>query len=320
MKLDVPTSRSQVFTAHDTIKQSWIARNDRIAKFFSGMNDLSSATAEDFSILTTWSDGRLENKPFAWVDSNIELVFVAWIAIPIEIIAKDVASKVSFALDNAETKTIGIDKFLLYQNNPDLVFPTRVWDSICLYGCNEIELLMKETLSREIISHPASAGSFLKRLEQHKKMLKTGEWVFKWHKYKLYDLNTWVINYDPLNHNSSVKGWPLRVVQYTLALALMRYIRDTAKHPGFVAELPQNIVDRLEYLKANWLTKLNTHDIDEIKYIYAFFLNLYHELQYKYFKYQETNFVIEDEATLQDMRNMLEALKGLLKLENIFPI
>jgi hypothetical protein len=61
----------------------------------------------------------------------------------------------------------------------------------------------------------------------------------------------------------------------------MRHIRDSKIHPPFMSELPTNIVDRLEYIWDNNLTTMNYEEIMNMRYIYAFFLNLYHEMQYR---------------------------------------
>jgi hypothetical protein len=41
--------------------------------------------------------------------------------------------RVDFALENLEIKNLEADSIALYKGNPDLIFPTRAWDSVMLF-------------------------------------------------------------------------------------------------------------------------------------------------------------------------------------------
>ncbi len=113
-----------------------------------------------------------------------------------------------------------------------------------------------------------------------------------------------------------MKPGPLRVIQYALALALARLIRDNG-HPPFIAEIPKNIVDRLDYIRANKLTTMAPDEIENLKYIYAFFLNIHHEMQYRNLILGHTAFALSDDV-LQDMREMLELLQETMTPDKFF--
>jgi hypothetical protein len=68
------------------------------------------------------------------------------------------------------------------------------------------------------------------------------------------------------------------VIQYTLALALMRTIRDTQSSPVPIEIIPANICDRLDFLKDAQITALSPEEINRIKYVYSFFLMMYHKI------------------------------------------
>jgi hypothetical protein len=110
-----------------------------------------------------------------------------------------------------------------------------------------------------------------------------------------------------MNHIEGVKMGPLRVIQYSIALGLMRRIRDHGKHPGFIDELPRNIPERLDFLLDNNLTTLSRDQIIRLQYTYEFFLKMYHQMQYENFTTGATNFTV-DRDTLSDIKAMLSLL------------
>lgn len=91
------------------------------------------------------------------------------------------------------------------------------------------------------------------------------------------------------------------MIQYSLALALIRHIRNAGEHPGFVDALPTNIAERIDFLLSNKLTKLSRRECEELRFIYTFFLKTYNQLQYAYLYHGQTQFSIHPD-TLKDMR------------------
>lgn len=60
----------------------------------------------------------------------------------------------------------------------------------------------------------------------------------------------------------------------------MRRIRDHG-HPPFADSLPTNIIERLDFIQSNRMTSMNSDEIVNLQYMYAFFLNMHHEMQYR---------------------------------------
>jgi hypothetical protein len=99
----------------------------------------------------------------------------------------------------------------------------------------------------------------------------------------------------------------------------MRYIRDKKSHPEFLSSMPTNVIERLDFIAQESLTKKNTEEIEELKDIYAFFLYLYHEVQYRHFSESETDFILEDRDKLRDIREMLASLRNAFNVADFFP-
>lgn len=74
-----------------------------------------------------------------------------------------------------------------------------------------------------------------------------------------------------------------------------------------IDSLPANIIDRLRFLHDENLTSMNREEIETLEYIYAFFLKMYHQMQYENFTTGATEFTV-DSATLTDIKHMLDHL------------
>lgn len=273
-------------------------------------------------ISTTGSDGRYENKAHPWVRSNLELQIVTTVDHSSERVARvteRLRDLVGFTIENIEHKKFWIDTLSIYDGNPDLVFPTRFFDSVTLYDPENLRSKVLRGISDEIIREGRFWVRMYDRYRTHRKMMETGEERFRGKTQQAYDLDTGIFRYDPEGHIFGVKNGPLRYVQYMLAVALMRYIRDLWSHPGFLDELPTNIIDRLEFISDNALTSKNAQELHELGGIYAFFLHLYHDMQYRHFSEGETEFRVVDTDELRDIRDMLECLREAYKVEQFFP-
>jgi hypothetical protein len=125
--------------------------------------------------------------------------------------------------------------------------------------------------------------------------------------------------YSPVPNalSEGFKAGPLRVVQYSLAYALVRRIRDTQTHPLFVKDIPTNIIDRLAFLKTEGLTRHSEKDIRELQYMYGYFLKLHHDIQYLHLMSGGTEFFLNPDDA-KDIKAMLEAVLQLTKPEDFY--
>lgn len=308
------------------IKEAWMRKAQEkgiILSRFLNEDILHSLDPKEIMLSTTGSDGRFENKAHPWVRSNLELQLVtATETSPekIEWFVKQIRDLVGFNLETIEIKRMWTDKLSIYNNNPDLVFPTRFFDSVAFFDPAGIRSRLLMGISDEVMTDGKLSSKMYDRFRVHRKIMETGSDKFHWIEYKSYDLDQWIFHYDPENYIFWVKNGPLRYVQYMLATWLMRYIRDSKRHPIFIDELPTSIIERLAFIQGNALSSKNSTELDRLIEIYEFFLHLYHEMQYRHFSEWETNFIIEDLDALRDIRDMLACLRDAYKIEQFYPV
>ncbi|EKE27989.1 MAG: hypothetical protein ACD_3C00111G0006 [uncultured bacterium (gcode 4)] len=311
MSFCIESDKENVLNYSRMVKKTSERRNSRIADSIDQLLQ-NRKWYRNKIIMTTWSDWRLENKSHEWLRSNMEFIIVEKPELEIysqhpksaEDLCRVVSRNVSFLLDWIELKTIGSDKLISFENDNNLVFPTRIWDSLPVWWNNELYSWLRRMVSEEILSNKKLSTYFKKRLDVHNRAQKNWKSNFKNKKFEMYDLDNNLLFYDPENANEWVKYWPLRVIQYSLALALMRKIRNIWAHPDFIDSLPTNILDRLDFFKDNWYAKLSQWEMDHIKYIYAYFLKIYHQLQFEYAFSEKTEFLITKDDS-QDIKQML---------------
>jgi hypothetical protein len=85
-----------------------------------------------------------------------------------------IKERVDFALENLEVKHTEGDSMILYRGHPDLIFPTRIWDGVRLYGTKLDEGEISQKTSIEIINNPKFSVKFADRLRTHRVIMKTG--------------------------------------------------------------------------------------------------------------------------------------------------
>lgn len=300
-------------------------RNIRIAKSLD--NIFSRTWFNDFkdtggSILTTGSDWRLENKPFFDdVTSFLDIVLVApnttLNVSRVSDLLQLMQETASFVINDVEIKWPE-DSLSLYKNERNRVYPTRIFDAFSLLGDEKLLNELKNAVIQEIADNNGIARRFADYLRVHKNVLKNHAFKIHWEETREFDLNEWIIYFDPQNHTFSVKTWPLRVVQYSLALALFRKIRDSWHQDiGFINTLPANICERLDFLLDNDLTNMSQGEVEELKFIYSYFLKIYHDLQYSYFGSWDTAYNV-DKDSLQDIKKMMSFLSDTLSVDRIF--
>ncbi len=318
MTIRISTSAEEVFKINKRNRQAWEERIDRMSRAVEQILTVDSW----LSVFTTGSDGRLENKSYDSVDSNPELSVYTNSYISErerEEIVRKLRNWFNRALDYVEVRNPSRDTPLIVHNgNPNLIFPTRIWDNRMLLWEIASRKTLLGTLSDEIIANPDYSRKFYHRLRNHKSIMFTGKQVFQWEEKKLVDTSEWIIRFDPKNGLFWVKPWPLRVIQYTLALWLMRRIRDHG-HPPFADSLPTNIIERLDFIQSNRMTSMNSDEIVNLQYMYAFFLNMHHEMQYRNMAEWKTTFSVASDV-LQDMEEMLECLQKTISPDKFFKI
>lgn len=325
MNLCIESSKDQVLKYAQLVKKNSQKRNKRISDSIDNLIRLKKWYKKKL-IFTTWSDWRLENKSHEWIKSNMELVIIddpsietpdsSYYPKTTADLERIVRQNVSFIIDFIEKKSVWRDSITLFQNDSSLVFPTRIWDSMPIWWNLELYSSLRRMVSEEIVASSKLANYFTRRLWVHKRAVKSWKSNFKWQESILFDLQAKVLHYDPENMNEWVKYWPLRVIQYSLALALMRKIRNLWKHADFIEVLPPNIVDRLDFLLDEKMTLMSKEEIENIKYIYSYFLKIYHQLQFDFSFSESTTYRISNDDA-KDIAGMLNYLSESFSVEKI---
>lgn len=110
------------------------ASEERLARISRAFENIIDTTDDSFIMSTTGSDGRHENKPYDSDASNTEIcIFHNTGKENIDSLSTRIRETMSFIIANVEIKHIGEDAVTLYKNDPNLIFPSRVWDSCRLF-------------------------------------------------------------------------------------------------------------------------------------------------------------------------------------------
>lgn len=308
----------------NNIKEAWKIKAEEkwlaVARFF---NHATWHAIDPSTIMlsTTWSDGRFENKAHPGVKSNFELQLITSSnheSEKVNSLITQMRDLVGFNLENIEHKRLWEDQLCAYKNNQDLIFPTRMFDSVAFFDPSSIRSELLKWVSQEIIADKRLTKKMLDRYHFHTRIMASWKDKYHWETYNSYNVESWEFYYNPEWNLYSVKNGPLRYVQYMLAVALMRYIHDSKSHPDFVEKLPTNIIERLQFIKDSSLTIKTHEEIDRMIEIYEFFLHIYHEMQYRHFSENITDFIIEDRDVLKDIRDMLNCLQHGCKIGQFF--
>jgi len=223
---------------------------------------VNSFNSENRVIVTTWSDGRLENMP-RW--SMLELV-IYWENLDLNL------EKIVSAVFSAQLKTLkgvyikpsevevhDIKKYPImnYVNNikwKTMFFPTRFIDSKFLGGNEKMYKNLWIKFIHEIQSiNNKKIKEFSRKIADHKKTLETGKKKFKDTIIEYYNPVERTLNlYYKSKYDSILKNGPLRVYQYTLAkLMMVKWRKDGVSNTDidYLIKMDKNILSKLEYLR-----------------------------------------------------------------------
>ena len=190
---NIPMKTLQLVSNSTDLKRysEWIQKQseERLSRVSRSLSKILEDEQADGSIAiyTTWSDGRGENKIFEGPRSNVELSIFSWEMTDVKSgvgldhvreksvqLINTIRKTSSFILDNIEFKKTKEDSLVLYNNQENLVFPTRIWDSYQLWGNPQMNNQIKELLSKEIVQNPKMTKHFHDRLRTHRSVLKDG--------------------------------------------------------------------------------------------------------------------------------------------------
>ena len=254
-------------------------------------SELKSFDANNRVIVTTWSDGRLENLPDS---SNLELIIYGENVNPN--LRKIVSSLFSVQLKSISWVNIHpseVEVFDLLKNKliedseSSQIFPTRFFDSKFLWGNYEkYEQLWYKFIEDLKNVNSKKIKQFYKKIAHHRKVL-DGLVTFRGEDVIYYDDKSKSINlYYESWKDSVFKQWILRVYQYMLARLIFMHIRKNDLTGSDVKDLitmPKTIASKLDYIRDE-IKNFDQYEgrVKEIIDTYYYFLNL-HNKSKKYY-------------------------------------
>lgn len=266
----------------------------------------------DFVILTTGSDGRLEKGPA----SDIELIVLYSNYAKKNNYIPYILSKINETENDKEElielKCLDSDNMSRYENNADRTFPSRLSDSVYLFGQRRFHYEAKEKMLEEFRGEEGK--SILNRVKSRKKefekSLLTG--VQKFNKdttIQHYDLNEGVSFYNSEKNQFSFKTGPLRLIQYGLMQNIIKFSRasDYESARLLLRNSPTNTSDKIFAFEAEGISNLSHQETSDLANNYSYFL-------WAYTASQEWHTFKGDDRLTFDKQEVKERLKSVDKI------
>ena len=295
-----PRSRDYV-SYHDHLRQYNHALQRQVSEAL--RDHLGDNYDANFVMATTGSDGRLEKGP----QSKIEIVVIG---------KGDYKEKSGDALNfiengiegslfhpDLEFKTLGQLYIAGYNGDIEKAYPTRVSDARFLYGNCGVLVESYRQLYSEIVMRDVGRrilDSMVSGRRRARQICESGKGSFKKQEICHFDLENGVAFYDSehidLPHRGSFKFGPLRLVQYGLAVELIRKLRDKDFDLDLLENMPTNTVDRFNFFETEGRTGLTQNELSDLTDSYKFFLHQYHIAQenFRVDRQNTTSFDIND--------------------------
>lgn len=310
-----PFTRGYIIN-HDSVRAYNESLQERVAQLmYEEVSKHIGAYSGLLGFFTTGSDGRLEKGP----QSKLEIMVLKEKCPSISEIIEKVKHFVEGQAQDEifgslEIKDLQNEVLSYYGNNPQAVFPTRIFDMRYLSGDRATIDKAYNRLFHEL------TGENGRRIMKHvwelkrnaRKIMVSGTQSFRGDTLTNYDLDEGVAYFGPVSGaNNVIKGsfkyGPLRFVQFTFAADMIRYIRSK-NDSTLIGSLPTNIVEKFLRLEAESLTALSQGSVADVVDSYKYFLWLYHKSQFKF----RENGSRELEFDKNEVNERIEALSKIL--------
>lgn len=235
----------------------------------------------DYAILTTGSDGRFEKGPYN--TSKLEFIVVAPEDVTklglVRVLNGVIELEPLFIDHDIEVKRLGVDALSPYRGDRQRLFPTRIMDSVLLYGSSDVHNSSKRMLIDEFVGPDGKRvfESVKDRRADFKKVLACdGVQMFKGEQVKHYEFSDGdvVAFFNPDKYVLGFKTGPLRFVQYGLMSEVIRSCRAGANRSALL-DLPTNLGERLYALQADNLLACSADETRDVVNSYNFFVWAY---------------------------------------------
>ena len=209
--------------------------------------------------------------------------------------------------DYVETKSTQSGSMRYFFDDPkNAVFFERVLDAESVYGERAEEILKKakskmqdEFMDENVLKK--AKKTYADRLRRYRKIAADGgQQKFQDKVIQHYEVvpNSIFVNYKPSDGQSSVKHSHLRVVQNSIALGILKKLRNVS-----FPDIPNLLEERLQYLIDQKALTLSLDDASEVAEHYGYFLERYHqssnEGDYELIDSDRTTFIESTDAVLK---------------------
>ena len=246
-----------------------------------------------FAILTTGSDARFEKGPYH--SSRIEFIVLEEDDFsPRELIrtVQGIANAEPQVYEGLDIRELTSSSMSFFANDRSRVFPTRILDSVLLYGNEKLHESAVRKLFDEFVGKDGRRISRKVRdqARQFCRIVKNGgSQVYRGEPIVHYAIgeNEAVAFYNPSRSMLSFKSGPLRAVQYTLAHGIILAYRSASEDERVetmekMLGMPSNIWRRLYHLQGEGMLNLTPTETKDLANAYKFFVWAYNLSQEAY--------------------------------------
>ena len=268
-------------------------------------------------IFINWSLGRWElaRKNFKkdvidcsiFVSQDCEIWKIKDILQEYEIFMKENGFEIDIDMTNDPSSLLNL-RF----NKENVVYPSRIIDSFFLYG-NEKNisavLWSLENVSTKEITRLRDRTNF------HNKIVPTWKWKFWWVENIYYDIEKWMIHFDPERSIIWIKAWPLRAVQALADFLILRFIQHKKINSSQLMQVWNSTQEKIEFLQKTfedknlnfWVDKIIGLSLKEIIPLYRYFLEIHDIAKWYEWKYPY-NYSVGNKEDIEEFRKNLNIL------------
>lgn len=253
-------------------------------------NMIPKLPPRDIAIIVVGSDGKLERHP----QSQTEIVVLSTyskLALEISKTIKDYLV-IHHPYEHFDLEPKGIPEYKALNNgymsyaynNPNLVYPDRMLNSILIAGdrvlYNQARIETLEEMGGDSEVGKKIRYRLKKQLSSHRVACTSGIY----NREVIFDKDSNKQIYDEKNKKFGFKMAFLRAVQRRLDVIMARAIIDKIINPQEIISgfLPTNTIDRLDFLFKHNLIEMNSQQFEDLIEGYLWFLQRYHEIQETY--------------------------------------
>ena len=289
-------------------------------EFFKSKN----ISQNEIVVFINWSlwRGELARKNFKkdiidcsiFVSKDCEIEKIKNLIIEYENFMRQQGFEIDIDLTNDETSLLNL-RF----SKENVIYPSRIIDSFFLYW-NEKNistiLYSLNNLSTKEITKVKDRANF------HNKIVISWKWKFWWVENIYYDVEKWIIYYDPKNSIIWIKAWPLRASQALADFLILRLIQYKKIKPQDLMLVWNSCEEKIKFLRNSfedkrlnfWVDNAISQALKQISKIYDYFVKIHDQAKWYEWKYPYNYKVENIEEFKKNLHTLNDNINICLKL------